>query len=116
MAVPDFPAYARILLDGYGETPDYGVIRSEMDGLAKQRPRWSKKINARSVNVFVGNKVNKVAFDAFMANDLSGGSGWFNFVDPVDGVSKQGRIVSGKVQWSTPGRVWIFNDQIETLG
>lgn len=116
MAIPDFPAYARIQLDGYGEAPDYGVIRTEMDGLAKQRPRWSKKINPRTVKVLVGQKANKIAFDDFLGTDLNGGAGWFSFVDPVDGITKQGRIVGGKIQWSTPGRVWFFNAQIETLG
>jgi hypothetical protein len=116
MAVPDFPGYACIQLDGYGESSDYGVIRSDMDGLAKQRPRWSKPIVTRAVKILVGDKSNKVSFDTFVRDDLAGGSGWFNFTDPVDGVTKQGRLVSGKVDWATPGRVWFFTAQIETLG
>ncbi|ARP86300.1 hypothetical protein [Bordetella genomosp. 9] len=116
MAVPDFPPYACIQLDGYSESADFGVIRSEMDGLAKQRPRWSKPIVTRTVKVKVGDRANKLAFDAFVRNDLAGGSGWFNFTDPVDGVTKQGRLVSGTVQWSTPGRIWFFNAQIESIG
>lgn len=116
MAIPDFPAFARIQVDSYSETADYGVIRTDMDGLPKQRPRWSKPIVTRTVKVFVGNASNKVAFDAFVRTDLSGGAGWFNFVDPVDGVTKQGRLVSGKVEWATPGRAWFFNAQIESIG
>jgi len=116
MAVPNFPAYACIQLDGYGETSDYGLIRSEMDGLAKQRPRWSKPIVTRTIKVKVGDKSAKAAFDVFVRDDLAGGSGWFSFTDPIDGVVKQGRLVGGKVDWSTPGRIWFFSGQIETLG
>ena len=40
--IPDFPDYARILLDGFSEKPSFGVLRTEMDaGVAKQRARWS---------------------------------------------------------------------------
>ena len=39
--IPDFPDYARILLDGFSEKPSFGVLRTEMDaGVAKQRARW----------------------------------------------------------------------------
>lgn len=116
MAVPALPSYVRIMLDGYSETPDYGVIRSEMEGLAKQRPRWSKRINTRSVKLIVGPVSNKLAFDEFVRSDLAGGTGWFSFMDPVDGQVKQGRFVGGALQWSTPGRVWFLNTQIESIG
>jgi hypothetical protein len=115
MSVPTLPSYACIQLSGYSESADYGVLRTDMDGLAKQRPRWSKPIVTRTLRLSVGEKANKIAFDGFVRNDLAGGSGWFNFTDPVDEQLKQGRFVAGTLSWSTPGRVWFLDAKIETL-
>ncbi|ANN66474.1 hypothetical protein [Bordetella bronchialis] len=116
MAIPEFPSYARIITDGFTEKRDFGVIRSEMDGLAKQRPRWSKPIVTRAVSILVQSREDKAAFDAFVSDDLGGGSAWFTFKDPVDGVSKQGRFVAGSQQWSVQGESWVQQGQIESIG
>lgn len=111
------PSYARILQDGYGEESDFGVLRTEMDnGIAKQRARYSKAIVTRDVQIVVMNKTDKAAFDAWLRDDLNGGAAWFGFTDPLDGVTKQARLVGGKIKWSSPGVVWIASGQIETLG
>jgi hypothetical protein len=115
MATPTFPSYARIIADGYGDQADFGVIRSDMDGLAKQRPRWSKPIITRTVTIMLNTVSDRILFDTFVRDDLNGGSSWFTFTDPIDGVSKQGRISSGPVQWSTPGVVWLAKASIESL-
>ncbi|OZI61550.1 hypothetical protein [Bordetella genomosp. 11] len=116
MAIPNFPAYARMIRDGFTEKRDFGVIRSDMDGLAKQRPRWSKPVVTRSVTVMVQGREDKAAFDAFVADDLDGGSGWFTFKDPVDGATKQGRFVAASLQWSVQGEVWLQQAQLESIG
>ncbi|MYZ44220.1 hypothetical protein [Schauerella aestuarii] len=117
MATPNFPAYARILTEGYGEAPDYGMLRSDMDGgLAKQRPRRTKPIVTRTVRVMVRSTAERLAFDTFHRVSLFGGSAWFTFVDPVDAVSKQGRLVGGSIGWSKMGPLWFFNSSIETVG
>jgi len=114
----DFPSYARIIRAGYGEEPDYGVLRTEMDGgIAKQRPRWSKAIVTRDVVIKVTGLGNKQAFDAWIKTDLSGGAGWFTWTDPLDGAAKQTRIVGGKYKWGEPqGQIWLASCQIETIG
>lgn len=112
-----FPTYAKILLAGYDEEADFGVIRSAMDGgIAKQRPRRSLPVVTRSATIKVANKTNKASFDAWVKSDLDYGAGWFTWVDCVDGVSKQARIVGGKYKWSSPGIIWLATCQIETLG
>lgn len=117
MAGPAFPAYARMLAEGYGETPDYGMLRSEMDGgLAKQRPTRTKAIVTRTVRVMVTSTADKINFDTYHRLSLSGGAGWFTFTDPVDRVSKQGRLVGGAIAWSKSGPLWLFNASIETVG
>lgn len=112
-----FPSYARLLVEGYGEESDYGVLRTEMDGgVAKQRARWSKPIVTRDATLMVASKSEKFAFDDWMRDDLAGGAGWFDWIEPLSGATKQARIVGGKVKWSTPGKAWKSHCQIETVG
>jgi len=112
-----FPSYARIIEPGYGEAPDYGVLRSPMDdGLAKQRPRRTLPVVGRDVQILVLDKHDKLEFDKWVKTEINGGTGWFDLVDPVDDVQKKARIVAGKYRWSTPGGVWIASCQLETLG
>lgn len=112
-----FPSYACVLLEGYTETPNYAVLRSEMDvGVAKQRPRNSLPIVNRNVRIKVENKSDKALFDQWFKDDLNGGSGFFDYVDPLDATTKQARFVGGQISWSSPGIVWIAEAQIETIG
>lgn len=112
-----FPSYACVMLEGYEEKASYNVLRTQMDsGLAKQRARNSLPIVTRNVRIKVSNKTDKGLFDAWVKTDLSGGVGWFTYIDPVDGVSKQARFISGEVSWTSPGVVWIASAEMETLG
>lgn len=113
-----FPDYAKILVEGYGEEPDYGVLRTEMDGgIAKQRARWSKPIVTRDATLLVIGTDNKASFDAWAGTDLNGGAAWFDWVDPLTKASKKARIVGGKYKWGAPsGPVWKAACQIETIG
>lgn len=112
-----FPSYAKILLAGFKEEPDYGVLRTDMDGgIAKQRPRWTTKIVTRDVTIHVETVARKNDFDLWMDLDLNRGAGWFDWVDPLDQVLKQARIVSGKISWSSPGKVWRATARLETVG
>ncbi|SOE48109.1 hypothetical protein [Orrella dioscoreae] len=113
----DFPEYACILLQGYTETPDYGVLRTEMDnGIAKQRPTRSLAIVTRAATIHVGVLANKLLFDEWARTAISGGAGWFNWTDPLTQTVKQTRIVGGRYEWSSPGKVWRATCQIETVG
>ncbi|MFY1852373.1 hypothetical protein ACOTEY_00715 [Achromobacter xylosoxidans] len=115
--MPAFPDYAKILLAGFKEEADYGILRTDMDGgIAKQRPRWTTPIVTRDVTVHVESVYLKNAFDAWLRVDLNGGSDWFDWLDPLDSVVKQARFVSGKLSWSSPGKVWRATGQLETVG
>ncbi|MGR6075442.1 hypothetical protein [Achromobacter sp. CSND-B12] len=112
-----FPSYAKILLAGFKEEADFGILRTEMDGgIAKQRPRWTTPIVTRDVSIHVDSAAQKIDFDQWLETDLNGGAAWFDWIDPLDGVLKQARIVSGKVAWTSPGKVWRANAQLETVG
>lgn len=115
--MPTFPTYAHIVLDGYTEKPDFGVLRSEMDNsIAKQRPRRSLPIVRRDVRIQFDKKADKIAFDAWFSDDINGGTAWFDFYDVVTSSTKQARFVGGNISWSSPGNVWVAQAQIETLG
>ena len=112
-----FPTYACVQLDGYQEKSDYLVLRSDMDsGVAKQRPRRSLPIVTREVKVKIANKTDKASFDEWIRTDINGGTGWFDYIDPINNVTKQGRIVNGEVNWTSPGLVWFATFKLETVG
>lgn len=112
-----WPSYAKILLAGYSEKADFGVLRTSMDGgPAKQRARWTKPIVTREAQVKVPGAAEKLAFDAWMRDQLYGGVGWFTFYDPLVGQMKQARIVNGELTWTSPGIVWIGQCRLETIG
>jgi len=115
---PVFPEYACILVEGYTESPDYGVLRTEMDGgLAKQRARWSKPIVTREVTIIVKSDEHKEAFDEWAEEKLSGAVGWFNWQVPRSERIVKARIVGGEYQWQEPlGRTWRAVCQLETIG
>lgn len=113
-----FPTYAKILLEGYSETPDYGVLRTEMDGgIAKQRPRFSKPVVTRDATIAVFSDADKEAFDDWIDDELNGGGGWFDWKVPRTNRPIRARIVGGKYKWGEPaGQLWRATCQIETLG
>jgi len=113
-----WPTYARLIVAGYGEEADYGVLRTEMDnGIAKQRARYSTPIVTRDATAIVMRLADKQALDAWIAADLAGGAAWFAWTEPLTGSSVQARLVAGKWKWGEPqGPVWQATCQIETLG
>ncbi|WP_368655384.1 hypothetical protein ABRY94_11680 [Castellaniella ginsengisoli] len=113
-----WPTYAKLIVAGYGEEADYGVLRTDMDnGIAKQRARFSTPIVTRDATIMVTGLENKKALDAWIGTDLAGGAAWFDFFDCAAGSTVQARLVGGKFRWGEPrGRVWTATCQIETLG
>ncbi|MGB3290931.1 MAG: hypothetical protein WBA83_16790 [Burkholderiaceae bacterium] len=111
-----FPSYAKILLAGFAEEPDYGVLRTPTDsGIAKQRPTRSKANVTRDATILVLSRADKLLFDVWVKTDINV-AGWFDWLDPLDGVTKKTRIVGGKYKWSSPGRIWLATCQLETIG
>lgn len=116
--MPAWPSYAKLLVAGYGEEADHGVLRDEMDsGIATQRARWTLPIVTRSATIAVFSDVDKAAFDAWIDNDLRGGVLWFDWQVPRTARMVQARIVGGKYQWEEPAaQIWKATCQIETIG
>lgn len=119
MGMPVFPTYVLMLAEGYGEEPDYGMVRTDMDGgMPKERSRFSVPIITQTISIRVRSDADKQQFDSWVRNDLAGGVGWFNWLDPVDGRQKRARL-SGKppYRWQRDGpQRWQAQLQIETIG
>lgn len=113
-----WPTFALILQDGYQESADYGVLRSDMDsGISKQRRRYSRPIVTRGLTFSMNGLDMKALFDKWVDQDLQGGVLWFDYLDPTTSIVKQGRMVGGKYQWDAPrGLEWTGSCQIETVG
>lgn len=113
-----WPTYAKLIVAGYGEEADYGVLRTDMDnGIAKQRARFSTPIVTRDATIMVTGLENKKALDAWIGTDLAGGAAWFAWLEPLTGSAVQARLVGGKLKWGEPqGPVWQATCKIETLG
>lgn len=120
MTTPTFPAYMEApLVSGFQQSPDFGVLVTQMDsGPDKQRPRNSKAIISRQVQFMVNSLANRNAFEVWVRDSLLGGSIFFNWTDPLDGVTKLARIVGGKVDYSPADsrQSWIIKFSMETYG
>ncbi|WP_440217148.1 hypothetical protein [Chromobacterium piscinae] len=119
MAIPEFPAYALMLADGFVEEADYGVMRTEMDGgLPKQTRRFSQPIITRTITIKVCSDVERMKFDNWFRIDIDGGVGWFDWKDPISGQQKRGRIsATSPYRWQWDGRQrWQMQLQIESIG
>ncbi|WP_440030570.1 hypothetical protein, partial [Chromobacterium amazonense] len=116
---PQFPAYALMLAEEYSDEPNFGAVRTEMDGgLPKQRRRFSVPLISRSLNIKLCSDADRFRFDAWARDELDGGVGWFIFPDPVSGQAKRGRLVgSPPYRWRRDGpQKWKTQLQIETIG
>lgn len=96
-----WPAYASIQADGYAEEwGDGAVLRTPMEsGPPKQMRVKTRRMVMRKATVLITSLANLAAFKTWVASDLLLGADWFTFTDPVDGVSKQARIVGGAVEY-----------------
>lgn len=114
-----FPTYARVLLAGYGETADSGVLRTAMEsGPPKQLKVKSRVMVTREVALHFKTKADYASFLTFVRTTLNMGADWFTWTDPVDGASKSARLVDGRLGEARPLAAmdggWTVSCAIET--
>ena len=96
-----FPSYAELSLEGFSEEPTSAVMRTETeDGFSKQAQRFSRSMVKRKISYLLIGKQKLEQFKTWVKNDIHHGADWFDWIDPVSGVSKQARIESGKVSYA----------------
>jgi hypothetical protein len=98
-----FPTYARVLLAGFGEAAEPGVLRTQMEsGPPKQLKVKSRVMVTREVSLHFVSKADYAAFLVFVRTTLHMGADWFTWTDPVDGASKSARLVEGRLGEARP--------------
>lgn len=92
-----FPSIGKINLSSYTEKPESAVLRSEMEsGPSKQALIKSRVMVPRSVTLLF-DATEYATFKAwFKSADCLSGANWFDWVDPIDGATKQARIKNGE--------------------
>ena len=119
-----FPTYGKLLLAEYTEQPASAILRTEMEsGPPKQAMIKSRVMVTRSLT-YIYTASEFASFKVWVRDTISRGADWFDYVDPADGATKQGRLVvsqngspySAKATTSAIGSVlsWEVSMQVET--
>lgn len=113
------PSYVKVLLAGFGERRESGLLRTEMEsGPPKQLKIKSRVLVTRPVRLRVENNTNYLAFLAWFATTINQGADWFDWTDPVTNTTKSARIVGGELGVAQPlagvRGGWVIPCQIET--
>lgn len=111
--MPTFPSYAKILRDGFAVKRESALLRSEMEsGPPKQAKVRSRVMIERPVRVIVETLADYNSFVTWFSTTINEGNDWFDWTDPVDGVTKAVRFVGGGLDASpaaTTQGAWFFN-------
>lgn len=87
-----FPTYGKHLLNGFSESPESPVIRTEMeDGLTKENATKSRVMVPRNITYFY-TLTEYANFKIWFKAEARGGL-FFDWSDPLDGAVKQMRMV-----------------------
>lgn len=113
-----FPSTGKLLFIGFAEKREKAVQRTDMEsGPSKQIKVRSRRMITRPVTYLFA-KTDYLAFMAWVAADINMGVDWFDWTDPVDGVTKDARIVDGDVSDAKPRQGhfshWLVSFQLET--
>lgn len=91
-----FPTYANILYSGYQKNRESSLMRTDMEsGPPKQARVKSNTMEVHTVKIYLASKANFQSFESWYENDISDGASWFDFTDPVSGLTVQARFRDG---------------------
>ena len=116
-----YPAYGLFLFDGYSEKPESSVIRSQMESGPPKQAKVKSKLRVVRPAKYRYSHAEYLTFKVFVKTTLFLGADWFDWKDPVDGATKQGRIVDGVYEGKAvkigeqqlPD--WVVSFDLETL-
>lgn len=113
-----FPAYMKPLIRGFAKSPNMVISRTEMeDGMTKQAKTKARALVVRPIAYLVRSLADFQAWETFFNTTINGGADWFDWVDPIDGLTKTARIVNGKYTASPLNGLvtdWEVSMEIET--
>lgn len=88
-----WPAYARIVVDGYGLGQDPAVARTELeDGYVRQERTVDEALTTREITALLAGDADLVRFRAWAANSAHVPFAWR---DPEDGQLRRARVRGG---------------------
>lgn len=120
MTTPSFPAYAKILYSGFGETRAAVVMRTEMEsGPPKQARIRSKPMIKRPVQILLSSAADYQSFKNWYSADIAEGALWFSMTDPVTGSTINARFVAADLAAMPDNNGltrWIVKANIESWG
>jgi hypothetical protein len=118
MATPTFPVYLTLSMKDFAEQPEPAVYRTPMEGgVPKQLAKSSRVLVKRPVVYLAKTKADYLTFLTFVRTTIRNASDWFNWTDPVDGVTKLARISEGKytcTPWTPTLSHWDISMTLET--
>lgn len=96
MSIPVFPDFLIPLLDGFSETVEPVILRSEFEsGPARQRSFQCGQMVRRSITYTVCGCENMDLFRDWFIMDLRNGSSWFKWQETCSGEFIRARCVDG---------------------
>lgn len=102
--MPTFPSYACILEDGYSETIQPSVERTEMErGPPKQMRLNSRVMVQITALLHFSSAADAAAFETWYFDDI-GVTGWFDMTHPRTGQAITARFVGGDIGSLSPTR------------
>lgn len=113
------PAYVHVLLDGFGETPDPSVERTEMErGMAKQRIINTDVVVAVAATFLFDTLADHAAFMTWYRTDIVRVA-FFGMAHPLTGEALQARFVGGDIgtlqSGQATGKGWRRSVKLEYL-
>lgn len=98
----DFPSYAKILTDGFSESFDPAVERTDMErGVPKQRLINSQVLVKLSATVFFRSSDDVAAFESWYFDTIKR-IGWFQMKHPRTGGAITARFEGGSIGSLSP--------------
>lgn len=98
----DFPSYAQILTDGFSESFDPAVERTDMErGVPKQRLINSQVLVKLSATLFFRSSDDVAAFESWYFDTLKR-IGWFQMKHPRTGAAITARFEGGSIGSLSP--------------
>lgn len=90
------PSYVKVFFRDYSRKRDSVLLRTEMEsGAPRQAKIRSRPMVTRTAILFLETKADFLSFESWYKNDIDEGAMWFNFYDPVQSATVQGRFVGG---------------------
>lgn len=114
------PSYVRILFDGYSQSRESALMRTEFEtGPPRQARIKTRVLTTRKAKLYLSSKANYLAFIEWFSTDLKEGALFFTMADPVTGANIEARFVGGGID-SAPMiqslDAWEISISIESWG